>query len=69
MRIGIDARLVFYNRAGIGEYIVQLVEALAAIEPDDQFVLLQSRKDKTTLINTNGFCRKSLWTPIPNLPQ
>jgi glycosyltransferase involved in cell wall biosynthesis len=66
MRIGIDARLVFYNRAGIGEYIVQLVEALAAIEPDDQFVLLQSRKDRTTIINTNGFCRKSLWTPSHN---
>lgn len=66
MRIGIDARLVFYNRAGIGEYIVQLVEALATIEPEDQFVLLQSRKDKTTIINTNGFWRRSLWTPSHN---
>lgn len=66
MRIGIDARLVFYNRAGIGEYIVQLVEALAALHGDDEFVLLQSRKDKTAIISSNGFTRKSLWTPCHN---
>ncbi len=67
MRIGIDARLVFYNRAGIGEYIVQLVEALAKLEPEeDKFVLLQSRKDKTSIIHSNGFYRKSLWTPSHN---
>jgi len=67
MRIGIDARLVFYSRAGIGEYIVQLVEALAKIDSEDEdFVLLQSRKDKTYLIKSNGFSRKSLWTPSHN---
>jgi len=67
MRIGIDARLVFYNRAGIGEYIVQLVQALAKIEhKPDEFMLLQSRKDKTSIIQSNGFCRKSLWTPSHN---
>lgn len=67
MRIGIDARLVFYNRAGIGEYIVQLVQALATIlDPDDELVLLQSRKDKTFLLSSNGFTRKSLWTPCHN---
>ena len=67
MRIGIDARLVFYNRAGIGEYIIQLVEALAGLDPEqDNFILLQSRKDKTSIINSNGFFRKSLWTPSHN---
>ena len=67
MRIGIDARLVFYNRAGIGEYIVQLVEALAAVpHQDDEFILLQSRKDRTSIISSNGFTRKSLWTPCHN---
>ena len=67
MRIGIDARLVFYSRAGIGEYIVQLVEALAKIDSEEEdFVLLQSRKDKTHLIKSNGFYRKSLWTPSHN---
>lgn len=67
MRIGIDARLVYYNRAGIGEYIVQLVHALANIETGgDKFVLLQSRKDKTNIIENHGFGRKSLWTPSHN---
>ncbi len=67
MRIGIDARLVFYNRAGIGEYIVQLIESLAKLEPqDDTFVVLQSRKDKSAIINSNGFERRSLWTPSHN---
>ena len=67
MRIGIDARLVFYNRAGIGEYIVQLVEALATLHSEtDEFFLLQSRKDKTSIIRSNGFSRKSLWTPCHN---
>jgi glycosyltransferase involved in cell wall biosynthesis len=66
MRIGIDARLVFYNRAGIGEYIMQLVEALAKLEPEDNFILLQSRKDKTSIISSNGFSRVSLWTPSHN---
>jgi glycosyltransferase involved in cell wall biosynthesis len=67
MRIGIDARLVFYNRAGIGQYIIRLIEALSSLEPeDDTFVLLQSRKDKSSIINSNGFERKSLWTPSHN---
>lgn len=67
MRIGIDARLVFYNRAGIGEYIIQLTEALASLEPpDDIFLLLQSRKDKGAIVSSNGFLRKSLWTPSHN---
>ncbi len=67
MRIGIDARLVFYNRAGIGEYIVQLVQALADVKTNDEkIVLLQSRKDKTAIIEKDGFCRRSLWTPSHN---
>ncbi|MEW5959241.1 MAG: glycosyltransferase family 1 protein [Chloroflexota bacterium] len=67
MRIGIDARLVFYNRAGIGQYILRLVEALAELDPqEDTFVLLQSRKDKSSIIHSNGFVRRSLWTPSHN---
>ncbi len=67
MRIGIDARLVFYNRAGIGQYILRLAEALAELKPqDDTFILLQSRKDKSSIIHNNGFIRKSLWTPSHN---
>lgn len=67
MRIGIDARLVFYNRAGIGQYILRLIEAMAKVHTsDDEFFVLQSRKDKNNIINHNGFQRKSLWTPSHN---
>ena len=64
MRIGIDARLVFYSRAGIGQYIMRLAEALANLNRHhDQFVLLQSRKDHTEIVNGHNFSRASLWTP------
>ncbi len=64
MRIGIDARLVYYSRAGIGQYILRLVEALARVETSgEQFVLLQSRKDHTRLDHHPAFSRVSLWTP------
>jgi glycosyltransferase involved in cell wall biosynthesis len=64
MQIGIDARLVYYSRAGIGQYIMRLVEALAALKTeDDDFVLLHSRKDRTQIVNNHNFNRISLWTP------
>ncbi|MFQ5611323.1 MAG: glycosyltransferase family 4 protein [Anaerolineae bacterium] len=64
MRIGIDARLVYYSKAGIGQYIMRLVEALADLHPADvDFLLLQSRKDRTNLVTNHQFSRTSLWTP------
>jgi glycosyltransferase involved in cell wall biosynthesis len=63
MRIGIDGRLVYYSRAGIGQYILQLTDALASSCDRDEFLLLQSRKDGTTITNHPCFSRVSLWTP------
>ncbi len=63
MRIGIDARLVHYSRAGIGQYITGLVRGLSECDKDNEFVLLQSRKDDSVLADTHNFVRKSLWTP------
>ena len=64
MRIGIDARLVYYSRAGIGQYITRLAEALAKLNNNqEEFVLLQSRKDETQIVNGGNFSRVSLWTP------
>jgi glycosyltransferase involved in cell wall biosynthesis len=34
--------------------------------PEDTFLLLQSRKDQTPITNGSGFLRKSLWTPSHN---
>lgn len=63
MRIGIDARLVYYTQAGIGQYILRLIEALAKIDREDEFIILQSRKDETIVTSQANFRRRSLWTP------
>ena len=63
MRVGIDARLVYYSQAGIGQYILHLVEGLAKVDQDNEYVLLQSRKDSTTILEDPNFRRVSLWTP------
>lgn len=63
MRVGIDARLVHYSRAGIGQYIRGLVKGLSECDRENEFVLLQSRKDRTVLATSGNFSRKSLWTP------
>ncbi|HID86012.1 MAG TPA: glycosyltransferase family 1 protein [Anaerolineae bacterium] len=62
MRIGIDARMAYYTQAGIGQYIRRLIEGLAKIHPQEELVLLQSRKDEA-LIRQGRFRRRSLWTP------
>jgi len=66
MRIGIDARLIYYSRAGIGQYILNLVQALADVDPQDDFLLLQSFKDRTAIVTQPNFRRISLFTPCHN---
>ena len=63
MRVGIDARLVYYSQAGIGQYILHLVDGLACLDSENEYVLLQSRKDETTILDRPNFRRVSLWTP------
>ncbi len=63
MRIGIDARLVYYHKAGIGQYIVRLIQALAGIDHADQFLVFKSRKDHTRIVQQANFHFKPLWTP------
>ena len=60
MRIALDARLVTYQRGGIGQYILHLVEAWTRIA-GDEFVILRSRKERGLLApNLPGV---PLWTP------
>ena len=39
MRVGIDARLVYYRQAGISQYTLRLLEQLAAIDQVDEFTV------------------------------
>ncbi|MGH2543839.1 MAG: glycosyltransferase family 4 protein [Ardenticatenaceae bacterium] len=63
MRIGIDARILGYRRAGIGKYTQRLIEQLAALEHEDEFIILRSRKDSDTLVEQSNFRRRTLRTP------
>ena len=44
MRIAIDARLVSYIQGGISQYTIRLVHAIAALQGDDEILLLEGRK-------------------------
>ena len=63
MNIALDARLVYYRRySGIGQYIVQLAEQLPGLDPDQRFIILHSRKDRTPPHHSVAR-RQALWTP------
>jgi len=66
MRIGIDARLMYYSPGGIAEYTRQLVQALTEIEngqESDEFTVLYSRKDQPHMFRHASFQARALWTP------
>jgi glycosyltransferase involved in cell wall biosynthesis len=63
MRIGVDARLFYYQPAGIGLYTSRLLAALVAIDCQNDYVVLQSRKDRAVLATGPRVHRSSLWTP------
>ena len=54
MHVAIDARLVHYTRAGIGEYTLRLTRALAAAYPADRFTLLQDFRDASPAVTANN---------------
>lgn len=54
MHIGIDARLVYHTRAGIGEYMLRLTQALAETCPDQQFTLLQDARSRQALVQADN---------------
>ena len=67
MRLAFDARMVYYRRAGIGQYSTQLLQALADLAPaeagDLRVTVLQSRKDPVPLVHDPRFRRRPLITP------
>jgi len=63
MRIGIDARLVYYRQAGISQYTIRLLDEYAEIGEDDEFIVFQSRKHRSPLVSAPNFQRRGLWTP------
>ena len=66
MKIALDARLVYYQRGGIGQYILHLIQELARLDTADEYILLHSRKDRTPLAQATHFQTVPLWTPCHN---
>jgi glycosyltransferase involved in cell wall biosynthesis len=67
LKVAIDARLVTYQRGGIGQYILHLIEEFARLPisgAGDQFIVLRSRKECTWL--ASGLRDAPLWTPPHN---
>ncbi len=63
MRIGIDARLGYYVQAGITQYTLNLIRALAAIDRENEYLVFQRRPDERQIVSQDNFRRVSLWAP------
>lgn len=65
-RIGVDARLTYYRRGGISQYIEHLIRAFAALDLENQYFILHSRKDQRNLAGAPNQHRVPCWTPAHN---
>jgi glycosyltransferase involved in cell wall biosynthesis len=63
MRIALDARLSYYVQAGITQYTLNLIQALAAIDSENEYLLLQRRPDQRTIVSQDNFRRIPLLAP------
>ncbi|MBC7250286.1 MAG: glycosyltransferase family 4 protein [Anaerolineae bacterium] len=63
MRIGIDARMVYYTQAGISQYIQRLISALAEIDLENEYLILQNWRDRSSLCLNHNFRRVSFISP------
>ena len=61
MKIAIDARLVYYQRGGIGQYVLHLIEEFARLGLGADYIILRSRKEPGPL--APRFRDVPLWTP------
>jgi glycosyltransferase involved in cell wall biosynthesis len=63
MRIGIDARIAYYARGGIRNYVLHLLGALALLDVDTDYYVLHSRKDRDPPLPGPNFHSVACWTP------
>ncbi len=66
MNVAIDARLLAYRVGGIAQYTQQLLQALAAVAPDDTFTILEHRKQHEPVALGANIQRHRLLTPPHN---
>ncbi|MEM7798154.1 MAG: glycosyltransferase family 1 protein [Chloroflexota bacterium] len=64
MHIGIDARLPYYQRGGISQYTLFLIQALARRDQQNRYTIFQLRKDGDSYLPSQpNFTRGNLFTP------
>ncbi|MCL5962025.1 MAG: glycosyltransferase family 4 protein [Chloroflexi bacterium] len=63
MRAAIDARLIHYQKAGIGVYVSRLLQEFEDVADSSEFAVLLSRKDESSAATQNHFRKVRLWTP------
>ena len=64
MKIGIDCRLHYYNRTGIGRYIHNLIREFPQCTPADvELVLLQSRRERGAIAQEPSVRYRKVVTP------
>ncbi len=63
MKIGIDARIAYYTRGGIRNYVVHLLDALAALDAETDYRVLHSRKERDVSLPAPNFRPFACWTP------
>jgi glycosyltransferase involved in cell wall biosynthesis len=63
LRVALDARLLAYQRAGIGNYVLGLLGGLREIGQEDRLVVLTSRKHDAADPALAGLRHRALLTP------
>jgi len=69
LRVAVDARMVHYRRAGIGQYVVSLLHAVSRspdLGPGARVQVLQMRGHEERLVKDRRFKRVPMWTPPHN---
>lgn len=63
MRLALDARLTYYARGGISDYIRHIAAELPALDPSNEYLILHSRKARQALAMPANARRLDCWTP------
>jgi glycosyltransferase involved in cell wall biosynthesis len=64
MRIGVDARLMQHQPAGITRYTRHLLLELSKLNQRDEFITFQHRRHRAPLIEQANFRRATLFAPV-----
>jgi len=64
MRIGVDARLMHHQKAGISKYTWHLLQALSSLDLDEEFIIFQHRKQREEILRAPNFRRATLYAPV-----